>query len=105
MKTYTVYILASRTRRLYIGVTSDLFLRVFEHRHAAGSRFTSRYSVNRLVHFEQTTDALSAIAREKQVNGWLRARKIALIESGNPDWDDLLPDCGAPVTDPSLRSG
>ena len=86
---YFVYILASKSRRLYVGVTNDLERRVFEHKAKLADGFTKQYRIDRLVHFEETADAMSAIEREKQIKGWLRARKIALVESENPTWDDL----------------
>ena len=89
MKSYHVYIMASKSRTLYVGVTSDLLRRVFEHKNKIGNGFTGKYNINRLVHFEETTDANAAIAREKQIKGWLRSRKIVLIEEQNPTWDDL----------------
>ena len=88
MRQFYVYILASRSRRLYIGVTNDLRRRVFEHRSSANG-FTARYRITRLVHFEVTSNAMAAIQREKQLKGWLRRRKISLIEGGNPCWVDL----------------
>lgn len=91
METYFVYILASygRSRVLYIGVTRDLQRRMNEHAHRAGSQFVRRYGVTRLVYFETYADPISAIAREKQLKGWVRAKKIALIEAKNPEWRDL----------------
>jgi putative endonuclease len=86
---YFVYILASRSRRLYVGVTNDLERRLFEHKQKLADGFTKQYRIDRLVHFEETTDVMSAIEREKQIKGWLREKKIALIESGNPTWADL----------------
>ena len=91
MAEFFVYILASRSRRLYVGVTSNLLVRVAEHR-AGLSAFTSRYKIWRLVHCESTTDVRSAIAREKQIKAWTRAKRIALIEQSNPTWDDLAGD-------------
>ena len=88
-----VYILASQFRgMLYIGVTSDLPRRIWEHRNEVRPGFTKRYGVHRLVHFEPFGDMDSAIAREKQLKGWKRQRKLALVESMNPDWKDLLPE-------------
>jgi putative endonuclease len=84
-----VYILANRPRTLYVGVTSDLFKRVHEHKTKAVQGFTTRYGIDRLVYFEEFAEMLEAIAREKQLKGWLRARKVALIESTNPEWTDL----------------
>jgi putative endonuclease len=89
MKQFYVYILASRSRVLYTGMTSDLKRRVYEHTHKLTPGFTSRYNVNRLVYYEVTADVKAAIAREKQIKGWLREKKIALIESVNPAWSDL----------------
>jgi putative endonuclease len=88
MRTFHVYILASRTRRLYVGVTSDLPRRMAQHRERKHG-FTARYQITRLVHAEHTSDVRAAIAREKQVKGWGRAKRIALIEASNPTWDDL----------------
>ncbi len=89
MKSYAVYILASRSRTLYIGVTSDLMRRLYEHKNKLVPGFTSKYNIHRLVYFEQTEDVNAAIAREKVLKGWLRSRKIELIESMNPTWEDL----------------
>jgi putative endonuclease len=86
---YFVYILASRTRVLYVGVTNDLERRLWQHKRHAIDGFTARYNVVRLVHFEQTNDVRAAIAREKQLKGWRREKKIALIEAANPQWKDL----------------
>ena len=85
-----VYILASRRHgTLYIGVTSDLFGRIHQHRTKATRGFTSRYAVHRLVHYEMADTMDVAIAREKQLKAWKRDWKIALIEERNPTWDDL----------------
>ena len=85
-----VYILASRRHgTLYIGVTSNLIQRLHKHRIAEVPGFTSRYAVYRLVYFEMFEDMPSAIAREKQLKNWRRDWKVALIERGNPFWDDL----------------
>jgi len=91
-KTYVVYILSSLSRRLYIGITSDLRKRLWQHRNGEIPGFTCRYRITRLVHFEETPDALSAIAREKQLKGWSRQKKLSLIESGNAGWLDLAGD-------------
>jgi len=88
---YYVYILANQSRTLYTGVTNQLVRRVEAHRDGSGSAFTSRYNIHRLVCFEHFTDIRMAIRREKQIKGWLRARKIALIEQKNPSWEDLYP--------------
>jgi len=89
MRTYYVYIMASRSRVLYVGVTRDLTGRVSEHRQKLIPGFTARYNANRLVYYEDFRDIRAAIAREKQIKGWLRSKKIALIESMNPRWQDL----------------
>jgi len=86
---YFVYLLASATRRLYVGVTNDLIRRLSEHRCGTASRFTHRYGITRLVHIETTWSVRDAIAREKQIKGWLRWKKLALIDAHNPKWDDL----------------
>jgi putative endonuclease len=87
----TVYILASRRNgTLYIGVTSDLLMRMVQHFKGAGSAFVKRYGVNRLVWFEEFPSYADAIRRETSLNRWKRAWKLALIEKSNPDWDDLL---------------
>jgi putative endonuclease len=89
MRTYTVYVLANRRHRLYIGVTSNLTRRLHQHRTGTGSRFAARYAMTRLVMVETCASPLEAIAREKQLKQWSRARKLALIEQVNPDWEDL----------------
>ena len=86
---YYVYILSNRTRTLYVGVTNDLQRRVYEHKSRLVEGFTKRYYLNYLVYFEESTDVSSAIAREKQIKSWRRAKKIDLIESTNPQWKDL----------------
>jgi putative endonuclease len=91
---FYVYVLANvRGRRpiLYTGVTNDVVLRVAEHR-AYRAGFAGRYHVTTLVHVERTSDVRAAIAREKRIKGWTRAKKIALVESENPTWSDLLPE-------------
>ena len=86
---YYVYILASRSRVLYIGVTNDLKRRIAEHKQYRVRGFTARYNVTRLVYFEETASSRSAVAREKQLKGWTRKKKIALIEAVNPEWRDM----------------
>ncbi len=86
---YWVYILASWPRVLYIGVTSDIEGRLYEHRTEDLRSFTSRYRVHRLVYVEEYTWVDDAIAREKQLKAWRRSKKVALIESENPEWSDL----------------
>jgi len=120
-KQYYVYIMANIARTLYVGVTNDLERRVYEHKMKLIPGFTSKYKLNALVYFESGEDVTSAIEREKQIKGWLRRKKIALIESMNPDWKDLSkewldyyseeiqlsnnPSLSSKFTDPSLRSG
>ena len=89
MRDFYVYIVASKTRRLYVGVTSHLERRAHEHKHHLIEGFTRRYNIERLVYYEHFRDAQAAINREKQIKGWLRSRKIVLIEETNPEWQDL----------------
>ena len=97
MKQPCVCILASREYgTVYIGVTSDLIARLWQHRSGEAKGFTSRYRVHRLVRFEQFTTMYEAIAREKQLKRWHRPWKINLIESENPQWVDLAPGLGLP---------
>lgn len=92
MKSYHVYIMSSKSRTLYIGVTNDLIRRVYEHKNKLISGFSSKYYVDRLVYFEESGDISAAISREKQIKGWVRAKKIILIESMNKNWLDLSKD-------------
>ena len=89
MKYYYVYIIANRSKMLYTGVTNNLQRRVYDHKHHLTEGFTSKYHINRLVYYEETSDVNAALAREKQIKGWLRSKKVALIESINPGWQDL----------------
>jgi putative endonuclease len=93
---YYIYIMASRSRVLYTGVTNDLARRVNEHKQGLITGFTSRYRVNRLVHFEEFADIRDAIAREKEIKGWKRSRKTSLIERRNPTWEDLAESLSFP---------
>jgi len=86
---YYVYIMTNKSRTLYTGVTNDLERRVYEHKQKLVPGFTAKYNIARLVYFEVTQDVQAAITREKQIKGWLRSKKIALIESVNPEWKDL----------------
>jgi putative endonuclease len=89
---YYVYLLASKKHgTLYLGVTNDIVRRVHEHRTKAVPGFTSRYDVGKLVWFEIYDDAITAIAREKELKEWRRDWKVRLIEEQNPSWDDLYP--------------
>ncbi len=87
---YFVYLMASgKNGTLYVGVTSDLIRRVYEHRNGLVPGFTSRYAVHQLVWFESTPSVDAAIHKEKQIKNWKRAWKVALIEESNPTWMDL----------------
>jgi putative endonuclease len=104
---YCVYIMASRSLTLYIGVTRDLGRRTREHKQHAIEGFTSKYRVERLVYYERFVDIRAAIAREKQLKGWRRDKKIALIQSKNPTLIDLSEEWGKPVegvTGPYINS-
>jgi len=93
--TYYVYILSNASRTLYAGVTNDLVRRMWEHKQKTGSEFAARYNITQLVWFEETINvAAAAIAREKQIKGWTRAKKIALISAANPTWRDISEDEG-----------
>jgi len=89
MKQYYVYIMTNSSRTLYTGVTDDLVRRVYEHKNKLIKGFTQKYNITRLVYYEITSDVKAAIQREKQIKGWLRKKKIALIEAANPEWKDL----------------
>jgi putative endonuclease len=89
MRCFYVYILANRTRRLYVGVTNSILRRVGEHKNGTAPAFTRRYNINRLVYFEANSSIVAAIHREKQLKRWSRKRKTRLIEGINPDWLDL----------------
>ena len=100
-RTYFVYIMTNRSRTLYTGMTNHLERRVQEHKEGLGE-FTSRYKLDRLAYSERFSDVRNAIAREKQIKGWTRARKIALIVTVNPTWRDLSEDFGKPLTSEEL---
>ncbi|OFV82622.1 MAG: excinuclease ABC subunit C [Acidobacteria bacterium RBG_13_68_16] len=89
MKQYWFYILSSRNRVLYVGVTNDLRRRIAQHKSRLVPGFSARYKVDRLVYFEGTGDVFLANAGEKQIKGWRRDKKTALIATTNPHWDDL----------------
>ena len=107
---YYVYIMASRTHVFYVGVTNNIVRRVRQHKERAHEGFTARYNVDRLVWYESWHYIKNAIAREKQIKPWRREKKIRLIESLNPTWQDLSEDWGKPIqplrrtTDPSIRA-
>ena len=88
-KEYYVYIMTNKSKTLYTGVTSNLMRRVQEHKEKLIEGFTSKYNIHILVYYESTSSVHAALAREKQIKGWLRAKKIALINSMNPEWKDL----------------
>jgi putative endonuclease len=91
-RTYYVYILASRSRNLYTGMTNDLKSRVPEHKQGLVPGFTQRYQISRLVYWEAFTDVRDALGREKQIKSWRRQKKVDLISSFNPTWEDLAAD-------------
>ena len=89
MKQYYVYIMTNRSKTLYTGMTSSLAQRCFEHKSKLVPGFTKKYKIDQLVYYEEFDNPHDAIIREKQIKGWLRVRKIQLIESYNPTWRDL----------------
>ena len=94
---YYVYIVASRSHTLYIGITSGIEKRVQQHRDGTFEGFSSQYNCNRLVHLERYSDVHRAIGREKQLKRWSRSKKITFIERENPTWHDLSEGWGKPV--------
>jgi putative endonuclease len=94
---YYVYIMASRSHTLYIGFTSDIGVRVRQHKAGTYEGFSKTYHCTRLVYLERFAFANNGIAREKQLKRWSRAKKLALIESQNPTWLDLSEDWGKPI--------
>ena len=102
---YWVYIVTNkRNGTLYIGVTNALKRRLWQHKTKAIEGFTKRHGLDRLVHCEEFLDIKRAIAREKEIKGWLRVKKLALIEASNPSWQDLGADWFDLPLDSSLRS-
>jgi putative endonuclease len=89
MRRYYVYVMASKSRVLYIGITNDIRRRAWEHKNNVRPGFTSKYRIYRLVYFETFKYVGNAIAREKRIKGWLRERKVALVRCVNPTWEDL----------------
>lgn len=89
MRQFYVYILASRSRNLYTGITSNLVQRVYQHKQKQLPGFTARYNIHRLVYYETYQDVRLAISREKEIKKWKREQRVALIESVNPTWEDL----------------
>jgi putative endonuclease len=92
MKQCYVYIMSNKTKTLYTSFTNDLHRRVCEHKQKAVKGFTNRYNITMLVYYEEHWEPSQGIEREKQIKGWLRSKKIELIESLNPDWKDLASD-------------
>lgn len=115
MKHYFVYILTNRTDRvLYVGITNNLSRRVREHKSKLVDGFSKKYNLNKLVFFESFNNPVDAISAEKRIKGWTRKKKIELIDSKNPEWEDLFTvleryeatgGIGINKDDPSLRSG
>ncbi len=89
MKTYYVYIMTNHSGTLYTGMTNNLERRVHEHKHKLVPGFASKYNITKLVYYEEENNENAALARVKQIKGWKRAKKVALIESKNPEWKDL----------------
>ena len=96
MRQFWVYILTSRSGVLYVGVTNDLERRMWEHKNKRVPGFTARYNVDRLVFLESFPDAVQAIEAEKRIKGWKREKKVALVESQNPQWKDLSAEWDQP---------
>jgi len=94
---YFTYIVCSRSGTLYIGMTNDIYRRVLEHKAGTFEGFATKYGCNRLVYYESFDDVRKAIDREKQLKGWRRSKKIALIEAQNPRWVDLAEKWGAQI--------
>src|SRR5215470_17664980 len=101
MKTYFVYIMSNKSRRLYVGITSRLYSRVFEHKNKVLPGFTARYQFDMLIYYEEFAWVTDAIAREKEIKGWRREKKVQLILTENPDWADLSAEW---EEDPSWRA-
>jgi putative endonuclease len=94
---YYVYIMASKSRVLYVGVTGSLMARVLRHKAGEGGMFTRKYRVHRLVYFQSFQNVGDAIARETEIKGWRREKKVALIHADNPTWKDLAEGWGGPA--------
>jgi len=103
---YYVYLLTNRSGTLYTGVTNDLQRRMYEHKNKLVEGFTKRYNIDMLVYYEVTDDINGALNREKQIKAWRRSKRVALIESTNPQWRDMSDGwfSPAPPPDSSLRS-
>ena len=103
--TFFVYILASRSRQLYVGFTNGLHSRVKQHREHRPGTYTARYNIDRLVYYEVFQYVYTAIAREKELKDWNREKKIALIEGINPTWDDLSLRWDVPTPEKQIPTG
>ena len=107
-KRYYVYIMASKSRVLYVGVTGFLMARILQHKAGEVAGFTQKYRVSRLVYYETFQYVNNALRRETEIKKWRREKKVALIEASNPTWEDLAADWGSPLAlpaaDSSLRS-
>lgn len=95
MDTHYIYIMSSKGKVLYVGMTNNLFRRIYEHKNKINEGFSAKYNVNKLVYYEEVENLASAQNREKQIKGWLREKKIKLIENLNPEWEDI----SAPILD------
>ena len=113
-KLYYVYILSSRSRAIYVGMTGFLMSRVLRHRTGEGGAFTRKYRIHRLVYYEVFHSVAAAIARETEIKVWRREKKVALIGQKNPTWEDLAAEWGRPAvmrvdgkagSSPLLRTG
>jgi len=89
VKQFYVYIITNKSKTLYSGVTNDLARRIYEHKYKLFEGFTAKYNIGKLVYYEVYEDLITEIGRDKQIKGWLRKKKIDLIESMNPTWKDL----------------
>jgi putative endonuclease len=94
---YYVYIMASKSRVIYVGVTAFLMARVLRHKSGEGGAFTRKYRVHRLVYFQSFQNVGDAIARETEIKGWRREKKLAFIHTDNPTWEDLAEGWGGPA--------
>ena len=92
MEKFYIYIIASRTGTLYVGMTNDIKKRIYQHKNHLVGGFTEKYNIDRLIYVETISDFDSVIKREKQIKKWRREKKVALIDSQNPSWDDLSRD-------------
>jgi len=102
---YYVYLLTNRSGTLYTGVTNDIQRRMYEHKNKLVEGFTNKYNIDMLVYYEVTDDINEALTREKQIKAWRRSKRVALIESTNPQWRDLSEAWySSPPPDSSLRS-